>query len=656
MQKQTESPFSEKQLGKSMDLRLLRKLSPYVRPYRLLLLLTVCLMIAITAFELAVPYITKVAIDSYIVPDYRENRQQAEETRQSLRVDLSDPKIRAIVTAHRDKFDISGDTAQISYQKITELAPEEIARIRASDMRGLGRIAAALLLVILLNFGFSFFQVFLMEYIGQGIMHDLRLRLFSHLQRLSVRFFTHNPVGRLVTRVTNDIQNMHEMFTSVIIFVMKDFFLILGITIVLFSIDWQLALVAYAIFPFVFYAAAKFAAAARGAFRTLRIKTAEINSKFSETIGGMAVIQLFGQERTNFNAFRRLNHEYFTASMQQVTVFALFMPFIELMSSVVLAVVIFYGGGSLLSERITLGTLVVFISYLRMFFRPIRDIAEKYNITLNAMSSAERIFLILGETDLEPEPEPERQLPVPQTIREIRFDRVSFAYTPGEPVLKDISLAIRGGETIAVVGPTGAGKTSLINLIARFHDPDKGEIRINGTDIRRFSISGLRSKIALVMQDPFLFSATIRENIFPNRAGEAGPGEIDRVLENANCRRFIMGLPEGVDTRLSEGAGSLSSGQRQLIAIARAFAHDPELIIFDEATSYIDSETEQDIQAALMNLMINRTAILIAHRLSTARVADRIVVVNHGRIIETGSHEALIRQQGFYHRLYQLQE
>jgi len=655
MQQSSETPFSEKQPGKSRDISLLGKLYHYARPYRLMLLATIFLMIAITVFELAIPYITKIAIDSYIVPSRSQNSGQNEKKANWLQVDLSKPGVQAIVEAYPEKFRVSGDTARIRYQDTSELPPAEIARIRSSDMRGLGYIAAALLVVVLLNFAGSFSQVFLMEYIGQGIMHDLRMRLFMHLQGLSVRFFTHNPVGRLVTRVTNDIQNMHEMFTSVIIFVMKDFFLILGITIVLFSIDWQLALVAYAIFPFVFYAAAKFAAAARGAFRTLRIKTAEINSKFSETIGGMAVIQLFRQETSNFKSFRRLNHEFFTAGMQQVTVFALFMPFIELMSSVVLAVVIFYGGGSLMAERITLGTLVVFISYLRMFFRPIRDIAEKYNITLNAMSSAERIFMVLEETDQEMEPAPEQQAPMPQTIHRITFERVSFAYTAQEPVLKDISFTIHSGETIAVVGPTGAGKTSLINLITRFYDPDEGQIRINGTDVKNFEITALRSKIALVMQDPFLFSATIRENIFPNRSEPAGTDEINRVLDNANCRRFINRLPEGIDTQLSEGAGSLSSGQRQLISIARALAHDPELIIFDEATSYIDSETEQDIQTALMHLMVNRTAILIAHRLSTARVADRIMVVNHGRIIEAGSHEALIRQQGFYHRLYQLQ-
>ncbi|HMA67026.1 MAG TPA: ABC transporter ATP-binding protein, partial [Desulfosalsimonadaceae bacterium] len=415
----SKARFGEKELGKSQDTRLLRRLTPYARPYRLLLLITLVLMVLITVCELGIPYITKLAIDSYIVPGYSGQEQQAEDGRPVLEVDLSNPEIAAIVEAHPEKFTVSGDTAAIEYRKTAELPPGEAARLRQADMDGLIYAAAALLLVVFLNFGASFYQVFLMETVGQGIMHDLRMHLFSHLQGLSLHFFTQNPTGRLVTRVTNDIQNMHEMFTSVIIFVLKDLFLITGITIVLFSIDWQLALASYAIFPFVFYAAARFAGAARGAFRTLRVKLAEINSQFAETIGGIAVIQLFRREAANYAAFRDLNHAYFSAGMRQITVFAFFMPFIELMSSVVLAVVIFYGGASMLAERITLGTLVVFISYLRMFFRPIRDIAEKYNITLNAMSSAERIFLLLEENDREDRPQDREDaglLPGPEKI------------------------------------------------------------------------------------------------------------------------------------------------------------------------------------------------------------------------------------------------
>lgn len=657
MQERAQTGFDEeKRPGKSRDLRLLARLYPFARSYRALLFITFILMVLITVFELAVPYITKVAIDTYIVPGFRQEKQQEEKQGTWIKLDLSDPDVDRAVSAWPDRFRVSGDTARISFSSLSELPPEVLSRIRESHMHGLVYVAALLVSVIFLNFGASFFQVFIMEYIGQTIMHDLRMKLFSHIQSLTVRFFTHNPVGRLVTRVSNDIQNMHEMFTSVLIFVMKDIFLLTGITIVLFSIDWQLSLASFAIFPFVFYGAGKFAGAAREAFRTLRIKIAEINSHFSETIGGMSAIQLFRQEEANLRRFKRLNHEYFSAGMKQVTVFAFFMPFIELMSSVVLAVVIFYGGHSLIAERITLGTLVVFISYLRMFFRPIRDIAEKYNITLNALSSAERIFLILDETDREQEESTQELLPVPPAIREIAFENVCFSYNKGEEVLKDISFSIRNGETLAVVGPTGAGKTSLINLITRFYDPDSGRVLVNKKDIRRYTVSGLRSKIALVMQDPFLFSATIRENIFPERAGSVSPEELDRVLEKSNCRSFVDRLSDGADTRISEGGLSLSSGQRQLISIARAIASDPEVIVFDEATSYIDSETEASIQEALAGLMAERTVILIAHRLSTAKAADTILVMRQGAVVESGSHERLMAAGGFYRRLVEIRK
>jgi len=447
---------------------------------------------------------------------------------------------------------------------------------------------------------------------------------------------------------------MHEMFTSVIVFVIKDIFLVVGITVVLFSIDWRLSLLVYLLFPLVFYTTYRFSRVARGAFRTLRVKIAEINSKFSETIGGMQVIQLFNQARANYRAFKGINGEYYRAAMEQITVFAVFMPLIELMSSVALAIVIFYGGGSLLAERITLGTLVVFISYLRMFFRPIRDMAEKYNIALNAFSSAERIFLILDEDDVMPGATAEDRKDIPERIESLTFDKVFFSYVAGETILDDISFRIGANETIAVVGPTGAGKTTLVNLTTRFYDPDAGIISMNGTDIRRFSAAHLRDKIAIVMQDPFIFSGTIRDNVFAGRTGITEE-KIEAILEASYCKSFIERLPEGIETEMTEGGSSLSSGERQLLSIARALALDPQLIIFDEATSYIDSETEDKIQNALFNLAKNRMAIIIAHRLSTARIADRIIVLRDGKIVETGTHDELIIKKGFYYRLHELQ-
>jgi ATP-binding cassette subfamily B protein len=342
--------------------------------------------------------------------------------------------------------------------------------------------------------------------------------------------------------------------------------------------------------------------------------------------------------------------------MQQITVFAAFMPLIEMMSSVALAIVIFYGGKGIIAQRISLGTLVVFISYIKMFFRPIRDIAEKYNITLNALSSAERMFLILEDTGMLPEAEEKFQAQAPVRVKSLAFNHVQFSYVKGEIVLDNVSFDILSGETIAIVGPTGAGKTSIVNLITRFYDPDAGFILINGVDIRRFKISDLRSKVAIVTQDPYIFSDSIRNNIFPINDRKIGDiNYINAILEASYCKNFIDKLPHGLDTKMAESGSSLSSGERQLISIARALAHKPDLIIFDEATSYVDSETESKISDALSNLMKNRTSIIIAHRLSTARVADRIMVIHSGKIIESGTHEELLGKMGFYYRLNRMQ-
>jgi ATP-binding cassette subfamily B protein len=646
--------FAEKDLGKSGDMGLLKKLVPYVTPYRMLFAVILAFILMITGLELTIPYITKIAIDRYIVPETIRRPTPEKSRGRYLAFDASNPDIANIAADHPDLFEISEDTALIAYDALPGLPQNTVATLRQKDLAGITRAAIWLLTLVLINFFLNFIKISLMEYAGQRMMHDIRIRLFSHIQQLSVHFFTRNPVGRLVTRVTNDTQNMHEMFTSVLVFIVKDFFMLVGITLVLFSIDWQLSLTVYTVFPFVFWAAHRFSRSARQAFRTLRVKVAEINSQFSETIGGMQVIQLFRQEAANYKKFTRINKDHFDAGMQQITVFALFMPLIEMLSSVALALVIFYGGKSLIDQRISLGTLVVFISYIKMFFRPIRDIAEKYNITLNALSSAERMFLILEDTDMLPEPDADRRVRMPAHFRSISFDHVSLSYVKEEKVIDDVSFYINAGETVAIVGPTGAGKTSLVNLMVRFYDPDAGTVAFNGTDIRQLKISDLRAKIAIVTQDPYIFSGSIRNNIFP-RDARVSDAKIDEILEAACCTGFISKLPRGIDAEMTESGASLSSGERQLISIARALAHDPDFIIFDEATSYVDSETENRIQQALSNLMKNRTTLIIAHRLSTARGADRIMVLKSGKIIETGAHEQLLKQKGFYFRLNQLQ-
>ncbi len=641
--------FEEKILGKTYDARLLRRLYEFSRPFTRPIIWSVLLVMAITVLDLSIPYATKIAIDRYIIPSGPDGIRVTE-------ADMRNDSARAVVQNHPDLFTIQGSRAQITTDKLGRLSGSEIAVLRAQDLAGLGLVALLFVAIIALNFVFNFFQKWIMVYTGHMIMHDLRMNLFRHIQSLSMEFFTRNPVGRLVTRVTNDVQNMDELFTSVIAFIFKDLFLLLGIATVLIALNWKLALASFTVIPLVGLATVIFSAKARDIFRLLRIKIAEINTRFSETIGGMKVIQLFHNEADNYRTFKAMNHENYLAGMRQIRVLGLFLPAVEVLGVLATAVVIYIGGGAVMTDSLTLGTLVAFIAYIKMFFRPIRDLAEKYNILQDAMASAERIFLILDSKSRPSLSEPSGTKPPRlETIKTISLDDVSFSYLSGEPVLQDINLTIAAGEVIGVVGPTGSGKTTLINLITRFYDPTTGRVLINGRNVRDFELKAYRSKMALVMQDPFLFSETIRDNIFRGNH-QMAPADMDTILEVSNCRSLTDRLPKGAETVLSEGGASISSGERQLISIARAFARAPELILFDEATSYIDTQTELKIQEALDVLMKGRTSIIVAHRLSTVRQADRIIVINHGRIVEAGSHARLLANKGFYYRLHQFQD
>lgn len=663
--------FEEDKLGKPYDIKLLKRLYPFSKPYRHLLFASVLLVVFITLMDLAIPYVTKVAIDRYIVPAFKnenpvvgllETNSKSEQGLDRIyQADLSDPAVALIVKKNQTLFTLHENTASITFENLEKIEKDDLRVLRRNDLSGVKLIAGVFLIIVLINFVLNFFQVVIMEYTGQMIMHDLRMTLFQHIQQRSLSFFTKNPVGRLVTRVTNDVQNMNELFTSVITFVFKDLFLLFGIAFVLLILNWKLALISFAVLPFVVIGSLHFSKNAREAFRVLRLKVAEINTRISETIGGIRVIQLFGRELENFKVFARINHENYQAGMRQIHVLGIFLPFIEFTGVLAVALVIYFGGQGVLDDTISLGSLVAFISYMKMFFRPIRDIADKYNLLQNAMASAERIFLILDNKDQDASamvskhdlqsPSSEAQaMDNLQQIDNIQFQDVTFAYIPGETVLHRISLTIRAGQMVAVVGPTGSGKTTLIQLIPRFYDPVSGNILVNRKDIRQIPTKLLRSKMAIVTQDPFLFSQSIRENIFSNN-NHLSEKERDQILEASNCKRVLERLPKGIETVLSEGGLSISSGERQLISIARAFARDPELIIFDEATSYIDSNTEAQIQDAMANLMKNRTSIVVAHRLSTARNADQIIVINHGRIVESGTHNELMSKQGFYYRL-----
>ena len=636
-------------------MQLLRRVLPYAASHRVKLAVSVVLVVAITLLELSIPYITKEIIDRYIVPRDRiaGTANSADEAPQQwLSVDLNDPGVAAVVGRQKDLFRIRGDRAAIRLADLQRLDRPTLSRLRHADLSGLLRIAGLFMVVVVAIFIFTFAQNLIMELAGHRIMHDLRVGLYDHIQNMPLHFFTRNPVARLVTRVTSDIQNMHDLFTSFISMVFKDLFLLAGIAIVLLTMDWALALLTFVVLPFVAATAFGFSRKVRDVFRELRIKVAEINTRFSETIAGIKVIQTFRKERENFDAFARLNHDNYLAGMRQINIFAVFMPIIEMLGITAIAIVVYFGGAHVLGQTVSIGVLAAFIAYMKMFFRPIRDLAEKYNILQNAMASAERIFLLM-DTPAGTVSAPGR-IQIPGPLEQIRLASVSLAYNPGEPILKDIDLTINAGETIAIVGATGSGKTSLVNLLVRFYDPTGGSVRFNGIDCTQIPPPVLRERIALVMQDPFLFTGTLKANIF-FAANGLSPNRQQKILTASRCHNLVARFPDGLDSRITEGGASLSSGERQLISVARAFSADPEVIILDEATSYVDSQTEMHLQQAIANLMRGRTCVVVAHRLTSARTADRIVVLNNGMMVESGSHATLMADQGFYYRLYHLQ-
>lgn len=647
--------FEEGQLDRRRDLSLLGRLLPFLAPYRAVLAVSMGLVVLLTLIDLTLPYLTKIAIDRYIVPQQTAATPGGEDTHW-LALPEDHPGLAGLRERYPDRLERREGGWAIRYDDFADLPPDERQRLRRPHLNGLLLIAGAYLLLVLMDFVLNFIQRIAMEKAGNLVMHDLRMTLFDRMQRLSMTFFTRNPVGRLVTRVTNDVQNMHELFTSVLSMLFKDIFLLIGIGVVLLTMNWRLALTAFTVLPLVVLSSWWFSRRVRDVFRRLRIKVAEINTLFAETIGGIRVLQVFRREADNARRFRRVNHENFDAGMEQIHILAIFMPLVEVLGVITVAIVILYGGGRILSGEMTLGVLVAFISYLRMFFRPIRDLSEKYNILQNALASAERIFMVMDSSETLPRPPGGEPRPTNDDapLTRIVFDRVSFSYISGEPVLRGVSFEVHAGSTTALVGPTGSGKTTLTQLLTRFHLPDAGSIRINGRDIREWPPETLRRRMALVMQDPFLFSGSIRDNILPTGRGDSDDA-IRGILAEANCLDIVDNLPRGLDTPLAEGGASLSSGERQLLSIARAFARRPDIIILDEATSYVDSETETRVQDALKRLTRGRTTFLVAHRLSTVRQADTILVLHQGELIEAGSHADLMRREGFYYRLQRLQ-
>jgi len=517
---------------------------------------------------------------------------------------------------------------------------------------GLGRVALQYGLLIGLIFVATFAQVVVLEWIGQSIMHRLRQHLFSHLLTLDLTFFHNQPAGRLVTRLTNDIQNMHEMFTSVMVTLFNDGLKLAGIFWFLWMMNARLAWVMAIFVPLALISTLVFSRFAREQFRAIRSQMAKINAFLAESLAGVGVIQVFGAQERSARVYGDLTEQYLQRSFSQIRVFGAFMPLTELMGSAAIALIIWYGGGEVIRQSLTIGELAAFLAYMRLFFQPLRELSQKYSIVQSAMASAERIFQTLdSRSTMLIDPSPPTGAPV-AARGQIEFRRVRFGYLPGQPVLNGIDLTIAPGETVALVGSTGAGKSTLISLLVRFYDPIEGEVLIDGQDIRQLPLQVLRQQVGIIMQDIFIMPETVRANIVLDQ-----PADEQRLIElihSAGLDGFINRLPQGLDTRIGEGALNLSLGEKQLLSFARALYRNPAILVLDEATASIDTESENLLEQAIVAGFSDRTSLVIAHRLSTIRRVDRIVVMDQGRIVEQGSHEQLMATDSLYRRLVQM--
>lgn len=538
------------------------------------------------------------------------------------------------------------------------LAADMAANLR---MQGIGHIVLLYGLLVCLVFFITFGQIVLLEWIGQSVMHDMRQDLFTHLLSLDIRFFHHQPAGRLVTRLTNDIQNMHEMFTSVMVVLFNEALKLAGIFVFLFFMNVRLALIMLVFVPISLASTFIFSRFAREKFRDIRIQLAKINAFLAEMLGGIGVIQVFGGQETSRMRFQHLNTEFLRSTFSQIRVFGAFMPLIEMFGSVAIAVIIWYGGGQTIQGHLTIGELTAFIAYMRLFFQPLRELSQNYSIVQSAMASAERIFEtldtkseILEQKTQQSQNNAEASLPVVQQHQgaEIEFRHVYFSYTNETPILSDISLTITPGETVALVGATGAGKTSLISLLIRFYDPVSGAILIDGVNIRELPVTELRRRIGFIMQDIFIMPDTVLTNIILNQPFDEK--RLEDILSQTGLYRFIDRLPNGLQTRIGEGGLNLSLGEKQLLSFVRALYRDPDILILDEATASIDSESENMLELAVSAGFASRTSVVIAHRLSTIRRADRIVVLDKGRIVEVGKHEELLLRDSRYRELVRI--
>ncbi len=579
----------EEVLGKAYDSRLMKRLLTYVKPYRKYVISAILLNVVVAAVPGFRPLLTEIAIDKYI--------------------------------AH-------------------------------SDYHGLFIISLILFGTLIVQSAIQYFMTYYMQYLGQRTIFDLRTQLFNHIQKLALKFFDKTPIGRLVTRATNDIEALNQLFSSGIIMVFSDVFTIIWILVFMFTMDVKLSFVTLSVLPVLIYGTFLFRRKAREAYRDVRLHLARLNAYMQEHITGMNTVQIFNKEKEEREKFSSINKDYKQANINAIFYYAIFYPGVELLSSVAIGLIIWYGGGEIIHNTLEIGVLIAFIQYTEMFFRPIRDLSEKYNIMQTAMASSERVFKLLdNKTFIH---NAENPVHLDKVKGEIEFKNVWFAYNGNDYILKDISFKINPGETIAIVGHTGAGKTSIINILTRFYDIQKGSILLDGIDTRQIDKKDLRKYISIVLQDVFLFSGTVKSNI--SMSNEQIP--FDKLLNAAKlvgADKFISELPDKYDEIVKERGATLSVGQKQLISFARALAYDPQILILDEATSSVDTETEILIQKAIEKLLIGRTSIVIAHRLSTIQSADKIIVLHKGEIRETGNHQELLAKRGIYYKLYQLQ-
>jgi len=679
----------EETLGKAYDSKLMKRLLSYAKPYWIHILICIILLMAVTAGDLARPYILKFAIDDsirgYLNPMYVFDRNSGMEgilykdkiyVRENKLSDsekeaFKDVEIKTIVNVKNSYYLVNGsinkDEHNIDVDKVGNdyiltingekyvgslLSTEDYKIFRQNDIKNLKIIGIIFLVVIVLSFVFNYAQVFILNYTSQKIIFNIRQEIFSHLQKMSLSYFDKNPVGRLVTRVTNDTEALNEMYSSVLVTLFKDLFLLAGIIITMLKMNIKLSLFSFTVLPFIIIASIIFRINIRRVYREVRVRLARINSSLNENITGMKTVHIFSKENKKFKEFDKINEDYLKATNEEIQLYAIFRPVIEMIRSLGITLIVWIGGKNVISGVMEFGVLYAFINYLEMFFQPILDLTEKYNILQSAMASSERIFMILDtEEDIK---NIESPVKIDSLKGKIEFKNVWFAYEKDNWVLKDVSFTINPGETVAFVGPTGAGKTSIISLLNRFYDIQKGQILIDGIDIKNMDKYELRKRIGIVLQDVFLFTGTIKDNIRLNNE-DISDQEVIEVSKYVNADEFIKKLPKKYDEPVMERGSTLSAGQRQLLAFARALAFNPDILILDEATSNIDTETEILIQDALGKIVKGRTTIAIAHRLSTIQKADKIIVLHKGQIREIGTHQELLDKGGMYYQLYKLQ-